>query len=92
SPSRLEQYSRCPFAHFVGYGLRPQEQRIYEMGGREIGDLYHTCLMEISRWLTDDGIPVNDRASRWMTVSKEECDKKIGSILSREALLYREGM
>ncbi|WP_269477985.1 PD-(D/E)XK nuclease family protein [Hominibacterium faecale] len=92
SPSRLEQYSRCPFAHFVGYGLRPQEQRIYEMGGREIGDLYHTCLMEISRWLTDDGIPVNDPASRWMTVSKEECDKKIGSILSREALLYREGM
>ena len=92
SPSRLEQYSRCPFAHFVGYGLRPQEQRIYEMGGREIGDLYHTCLMEISRWLTDDGVPVNDPASRWMTVSKEECDKKIGSILEREALLYREGM
>ncbi|MCQ4636495.1 exodeoxyribonuclease V subunit gamma [Anaerovorax odorimutans] len=92
SPSRLEQYSRCPFAHFVGYGLRPEEQRIYELGGREIGDLYHTCLMEISRWLTEDGIPVNDPASKWMTVSKEECEKKIGSIVERESLLYREGI
>lgn len=92
SPSRLEQYSRCPFAHFVGYGLRPGEERVYEVGGREIGDLYHTCLMEVSRWLTDEGVPVNDPASRWMTVTKEECEKKIAAILKQEALSYREGI
>lgn len=92
SPSRLEQYSRCPFAHFIGYGLRPDEQRIYEVGGREIGDLYHTCLMEMSRWLTADGVPVNDPESPWMTVSKDACQDKIEEILKGEADRYREGL
>ena len=43
SASRLEQYSRCPFSHFVMYGLKAQEPRIYEVGAREIGDVYHRC-------------------------------------------------
>lgn len=92
SPSRLEQYSRCPFSHFIGYGLRPQEQRIYEMGGRELGDLYHTCLMEISRWLTSGELAVNHPASRWMTVTKEECEQKVAEILQAESQKYREGL
>ena len=41
SPSRLEKYSRCPFAHFVLYGLRPEERRVFEAGAREIGDVYN---------------------------------------------------
>lgn len=92
SPSRLEQYSRCPFAHFIAYGLRPEEQRIYEVGGRELGDLYHTCLMEISRWLTAEGLAVNHPASRWMTVTKEECGQKVAEILKAESRNYREGL
>lgn len=92
SPSRLEQYSRCPFAHFIHYGLRPEEQRTFEMGGRELGDLYHTCLMEISKWLTEDGVPVNDPSSRWMTVSREECCRKVEEVLKAQASEYREGL
>ncbi|MCB6994063.1 PD-(D/E)XK nuclease family protein [bacterium 210820-DFI.6.37] len=92
SPSRLEQYSRCPFAHFISYGLRPEEQRVFEVGGRELGDLYHTCLMELSKWLTEDGIPVNDPRSRWMTISKEECRGRIARILEEQAGGYKEGI
>lgn len=92
SPSRLELYSRCPFSHFIAYGLRPQEQRIHEVGGRELGDLYHTCLMEVSRWLTRDGIPINDPASPWMTVTKADCEKKVDAVLRGEAGRYKEGL
>lgn len=92
SPSRLELYSRCPFSHFISYGLRPLEQRIFEVGGRELGDLYHTCLMELSKWLTQDGIPVSDEKSMWMTVSKEECSRQIERILKEQAPQYREGL
>lgn len=92
SPSRLELYSRCPFSHFIAYGLRPREERIHEVGGRELGDLYHTCLMEVSRWLTRDGIPINDPASPWMTVTKEDCEKKVDAVLRGEAGRYREGL
>ncbi|MEL7654464.1 MAG: PD-(D/E)XK nuclease family protein, partial [Bacillota bacterium] len=43
SPSRLERFSRCPFSHFISYGLKPDERRIFEIAGREIGDVYHQC-------------------------------------------------
>ena len=33
SPSRLERFSRCPFSHFVAYGLRPAERRILKQPG-----------------------------------------------------------
>lgn len=92
SPSRLERYSRCPFSHFIGYGIRPEEERIHEVGGRELGDLYHACLMGISKWLTQEGIPVSHPQSRWMTVSREECEEKIAEIFKEEAVAYREGL
>ena len=56
SPSSIEKYSRCPFSHFVSYGLRPEERRIYEGGGREIGDIYHNSIMKISQKLSEEGI------------------------------------
>lgn len=92
SPSRLERYSRCPFAHLIDYGLKPEEQRIFEMGGRELGDLYHICLMELSAWLTEQDVPVNAAESRWMTVTRQECEDKIAEILERESARYREGL
>ena len=84
SPSRLENFSRCPFAHFVNYGLRPEERRIYEAASREIGDLYHQCLMEISEQLSAE--------KRWDTVTEDECRQLIGEITAREAKNYREGV
>lgn len=92
SPSRLEKYSRCPFAHFVQYGLRPDEQRVFEIGGREIGDVYHNCFMELSEWLTEDGVEPTSAESRWMTVTRQECAEKVSEILDREVDKYREGI
>lgn len=92
SPSRLEKYSRCPFAHFVQYGLRPDEQRVYEIGGREIGDVYHNCFMELSEWLAADGLEPADAESRWMKITREECREKVSEILDHEYENYREGI
>ncbi len=92
SPSRLESYSRCPFAHFVQFGLRPEEQRVFEVGSREIGDAYHNCFMELFRWLSEDGIDISDPASRWSTVTKEECSAKVAEILDADNASYREGL
>ena len=48
--------------------------------------------MEISSWLTEDSVPVNAPQSRWMTVSREECEQKVREILQKEAQQYREGL
>lgn len=95
SASRLEKYSSCPFAHFVMYGLRAEEPRIYEMGAREIGDVYHRCLMRLSRRLTpppESGVAVDDVMSPWMTITEEQCRDEVRQLIKSDAGYYREGM
>ena len=84
SPSRLERFSRCPFAHFVMYGLKPEERRVFEAASREIGDIYHQCLMELSEKLTKE--------EKWESVTEEECREFVGAVANREAGQYREGL
>lgn len=84
SPSRVERFSRCPFSHFVQYGLRPQERRIYQAASRELGDLYHLTLMEVSSRLTEE--------DRWESVTEAECQDMIREILQREGTAYRDGL
>lgn len=92
SPSRLEKYCRCPFAHFVDYGLRPKERRIFEMAGREIGDVYHEVLMKLSEKLTAEGTDITDEKSLWMTITYEEYQKLIKEILAEEIAGYGDGI
>ncbi|MDO4486077.1 MAG: PD-(D/E)XK nuclease family protein [Bacillota bacterium] len=95
SASRLEGYSRCPFAHFVKYGLRAEEAGTFGIGAGEIGDIYHECLMRLSAKLTPEassGIKVNDPESLWMTVTREECDSQVKHILAEDMENFREGV
>ena len=92
SPSRLERFSRCPFAHFINYGIRPDEQRIFEIAGREIGDVYHQCLMQLSDQLTVPGLEINDPLSPWMTMTKEKCQRRIDELIDSASQEYKEGV
>ncbi len=92
SPSRLEQYSHCPFAHFVRYGLEPEERRSFETDFRSVGDVAHEVLMELSKRLSTTGKDVTDPASKWMTVTEEELEELTGAIFEEETGRYREGL
>ena len=92
SPSRLERYARCPFSHFVQYGLKPEERRIFEIAPREIGDIYHECLMEIAHHLTVEGVAITDPTSPWMTITREECKTFVEDALAKKTGSYREGL
>ncbi len=97
SPSRLERYSRCPFAHFIAYGLRPKERRIFEAGMREIGDVYHECLMRFSQELSKETpAEKQDAGSRqknlWHTITREESDLLVSVLMEKETAGYKEGL
>lgn len=96
SPSKVEKFSRCPFSFFVSAGLRPEERRIFQISSREIGDIYHDCLMELSRTLSKNlegrGIALTDIESPWMTLTKEECDGLVEKIFEGKIANYREGI
>lgn len=91
-PSRVERFARCPFSHFITYGLKPEERRIFEVAPREIGDIYHECLMRLSRYLTRNGVPITDPASPWMNITREECRAFVTEIVSGQTENYREGV
>ena len=84
SPSQVEKFSRCPFSHFITYGLKPQELRIFEAGSREIGDVYHQCLMKTARYISDKGL--------WETITDDELKLLIKVILEQDFASYRDGV
>ena len=92
SPSRLERFSRCPFAHLINYGLRPEERRIFEIAGREIGDVYHQCLMKLSEQLSIKGIEITAPQSPWMSMTKEDCKNRINTFIDEESKGFKEGV
>lgn len=92
SPSRLEQYGNCPFAHFVHYGLHPEEPADYSVQAFDIGSVYHHALKELAQRLTLTGVAVTDPASPWMTTSEEERDRMMEEILEEDFTRFREGL
>lgn len=92
SPSRLEKFSRCPFSHFASYGLKPEERRIFQVAPREIGDIYHRCLMDLTRKLTVPGVEITAPESPWMTITEEETRKFVEETVSQQLKDYREGI
>ena len=92
SASSLERFCRCPFSFMISYGLRPSEERSFEVDIRSIGEIYHSCLMRLSEYLTEEGQEITDPASRWMTISQEECRALTDRFVEEFADTYREGV
>jgi ATP-dependent helicase/nuclease subunit B len=81
SSSRIESFSKCPFAYLINYGLRIEERKLDQVAGREMGDIYHECLMRLSKDFTVENIEITSEESSWMKVTKEECSNKVEEII-----------
>lgn len=95
SSSRLEGYSKCPFAHFIKYGLRADEITTYEMHANDIGTIYHECLMRLSQKLTEgcgEEMDITDPKSPWNNIHWEECRDFVHNIVDNEMAGFREGL
>lgn len=66
SVSRMEKYIGCPFAHFISYGLRLKERRVFRLEAPDIGQLFHAALNWISKRLLEQGMG-------WQGLSEHAC-------------------
>lgn len=66
SVSEIESYSRCPYKHFVGYGLRPDEGEDFDINHMEIGNIVHKSLEDLSKLLKEEDLD---------DISEERLDK-----------------
>jgi len=72
--SRLEQFVSCPFAHFVRYGLKPQERKIFSVQAPDVGELFHDGLQSLAIRLKQEGI-------NWPQLQRADCERIMDSIM-----------
>jgi ATP-dependent helicase/nuclease subunit B len=65
SVSRLEQFAKCPFAHYARYGLNLRERSTYQLSSPDMGEFFHTLLHDFAILLTERGLD-------WGKLTKEE--------------------
>lgn len=53
SVTALEQFARCPFRHFAGYGLRLEPRAVHEISNIDMGRMYHTILEQFVNELNE---------------------------------------
>ncbi|GKX30842.1 ATP-dependent helicase/deoxyribonuclease subunit B [Vallitalea longa] len=70
SVSRLEEFSQCPFAHFLDYGLHVSERVVREITLPDIGILFHRSIDEFSKKL-------NQRELDWKDLKDEDRNKLV---------------
>ncbi len=46
SISELKKFGKCPFAHFIEYGLKPDDAEEYTATAIDVGNLFHAILEE----------------------------------------------
>ena len=63
SPTRLERFAGCAFAHFLKYGLRLKDREIFEWNAMDRGSLVHLALQRYFELAKDGGF----RADRSLT-------------------------
>ena len=60
SVSRVEQFYKDPYAHFLSYGLRLQERQVFEMDPAKMGDYFHQALDHLIQDLRQKGKQLQD--------------------------------
>ena len=82
SVSRLEQFVRCPFAHFIKYGLRPSERETFKIEAPDLGEIFHRAIEEFTLQLKEEQID-------WRTLEKEKCHTMADSVIDKVVIGHR---
>ncbi|MGI6451955.1 MAG: helicase-exonuclease AddAB subunit AddB [Syntrophomonadaceae bacterium] len=84
SVSRLEQFAGCSFAHFVRYGLKPQERKTYTVMPPEIGQLLHETLLSFS-------LKLRHKQKDWRGLDISEIEKLVDNAMNEILPGYGDG-
>ena len=83
SATRLESFARCPFRHFVQYGLAPKEREEFEVDRRDVGTFCHRAMERYARLAL--------RTADWPNVSREASDAIMDEALAPIREEWAEG-
>lgn len=73
SPSKLENFSRCPFKYFVRYGLKPADGDPIEFKNTDIGSMAHKIIEKFCRKM--------DRNNSWQELETGDIEREVDALL-----------
>lgn len=83
SVSRLEQFSKCAYSHFLKYGLGLKEREEYRFESIDMGNLFHSAIEKFSYKLEKAGYTWNnlpmDKQEEFIGESVDECITDYGN-------------
>ena len=85
SASRLEQFSACPFKHFVRYGLSAEERREFTEKPTDLGTFYHAALETFVRQVLADG-------GHWRALTDADTDASMDALLPEVIAAHNNGV
>ena len=85
SPSRLEQFNRCPFAHYVKYGLRAKERPESREEAADAGNFFHDALDAFLKL-------VKERGLNWAALTDGDADALVEEVLPPIIATHNDGI
>ncbi len=85
SISQLERYSLCHYAFFLRYGLKLKEDEIFEIGGKDTGNVFHMVLEGFADRLKSEGI-------KWSEFDDGYASNVISELLTEITDIYGESV
>lgn len=75
SVTRLEQFAKCAYAHFMKYGLKLQEKEEYSFKVMDIGNLYHSAIEKF-------GIAIKEQGESWLSIEPDKAESIMDQVLT----------
>ncbi|MEN6324815.1 MAG: helicase-exonuclease AddAB subunit AddB [Syntrophomonas sp.] len=85
SVSRIEMYVKCPFAHFIHYGLKPGERKNFDVAAPDLGELLHNCLCSFAGELEREKLA-------WKNIERSQCELIMDRVLDDLVPGYGNGV
>lgn len=83
SISRIENFARCPYKHYVAYGLKPEEDLSFDIESKELGTIAHRSISSFVNAYKKD-------PERYKTINEDDFRKEIYEILEKDTALVIE--
>lgn len=85
SISSIEQYYKCPYQHFIGYGIRPKEIETFEENAMQVGNYVHDLLEDFTASLSV-------QQKNWADVTDEQIAQLIDEAATARIPLHNKGI
>lgn len=85
SVSRIERFIDCPFSHFIQYGLKPKERKVFSFEAPDIGELFHSSIELFIDRLQQQKIDLRN-------IRRDECDIITDSVTDQLVNDYNNGI